>query len=53
MVTATLREVIIVSTQILSLASPTQGQADPVITGGLSDQGVQSLGPAPNYVAPL
>jgi hypothetical protein len=49
MITATLRQVIIVTTQTVMVKTPTSAQQDPQATGATVNQGTKQLTPAPNY----
>jgi uncharacterized membrane protein len=51
MITATLRQVIIVTTQTVVVPAPAAAQRDPGTTSPTLNQGSKSLGPAPNYNA--
>lgn len=51
MITATLRQVIIVTTQTVMVKTPTSAQQDPEGTGATVNQGTKQLAPAINYNA--
>lgn len=51
MITATLRQIIIVSTRTVAVPAPASAQRDPGVTSPTNNQGAKSLAPAPNYNA--
>lgn len=51
MITAVLRQVLIVTTQTVAVPAPSTAQRDPGATNPTTNQGTKSLGPAPNYNA--
>ena len=49
MITATLRQVILVSTQTVTVQTPAINQSNPQVTGPTSNQGTKQLAPAENF----
>lgn len=52
MVTVTLREVLLVSTKVVTLAADKNAQMTPDKTQPISDRGTQALGPGSSYTTP-